>query len=89
LSLPIGVIKLLLKKYRLKNGWTQSQVATMLGVSERYYRSIEAGDRKLSYKRLIILEDIFKLPQRILFAESIEEVPEYYRDFIPHIFGTD
>lgn len=73
---------LLLKKYRLKNGWTQSQVAEMLDVSERFYRSIEAGDRRPSYKNLIKLEDLFRLPQRVLLAKDIEEIPDFYQTFL-------
>lgn len=70
---------LLLKKYRQDKKWTQAQVALMLGVTERFYRSIEAGDRRPSYDNLNKLEDLFGLPQRVLLAKSIEEIPDYYR----------
>lgn len=73
---------MLIKKYRKRNGWTQFQVAEMLNVTERFYRSIEAGDRRPSYENLNKLEDLFKLPQRILLAKSIDEVPYFYHPLL-------
>ena len=76
---------MILKKIRYSKGLTQSQVAKTLGVSERFYRSIEAGDRKPSYKNLNKLEDLFKLPQRVLLAKSIEEVPDFYKPYLEEL----
>ena len=73
---------MILKKIRCSKGLTQSQVAKLLGVSERFYRSIEASDRKPSYKNLNKLEDLFQLPQRVLLAKSIEEVPDFYKPYL-------
>lgn len=77
-----GVVILLLKKFRQKNCWTQLQVSEMLSVSERFYRSIEAGDRRPSYEKLNKLEDIFQIPQRVLFAKNIEEIPSFYNHYL-------
>lgn len=77
-----GVVILLLKKFRQQKGWTQLQVAEMLSVSERFYRSIEAGDRRPSYENLNKLEDTFQIPQRVLLAKNVEEIPSFYNDYV-------
>lgn len=73
---------LILKNIRKQRGWTQSQVASKLNISKRFYQSIEAGDRKPSYKKINKLEDLFELPQRVLLAKSVEEIPDFYKEFI-------
>lgn len=80
---------MLLKQVRINQGLTQQDVAQAIGAKVRHYQYVEAGESFLSQNKLNKLEDVFKLPQRILLAQSIEEVPEYYRNFIPKIFGTD
>jgi len=76
---------MLLKQIRLQKELTQSQVANILDITIRHYQHIESGDRKPSYKKLNKLEDIFGLPQRVLLARSVEEVPEIYKDFIKNL----
>ncbi|AUG51516.1 helix-turn-helix domain-containing protein [Thalassospira marina] len=48
-----------LRKARVNNGLSQSQVASQLGICERSYRDFEAGKRDLSSSRL------FKLAQTL------------------------
>ena len=55
-----------LKKARKEKGLTQQQVADELGISERYYRFIEAGVRDGDFELWDALEDMFKVHQRIL-----------------------
>ena len=55
-----------LKKARLDAGLTQERLAGMLGVSERYYRMIEAGMRNGDFEMWDSLEDIFGVHQRKL-----------------------
>ena len=45
---------------------TQKQVAEYLGVSERYYRQIEAGQRTGDFELWDSLEDLFSIHQRLL-----------------------
>jgi len=71
-----------IRKKRLENGWTQSHVAEKLEVSERFYRSIEAGHKKPSYENIIKIEDLFNLPQRVLFCEDVHKLPDIYKPFI-------
>lgn len=55
-----------LKKARQEAGMTQKQVAEYLGISERYYRFIESGDRGGDFEMWDALEDLFNIHQRIL-----------------------
>lgn len=55
-----------LKQARLNAGMTQQQVADKLGISLRYYKSIEAGDRTGDFYIWDILEDLFNVHQRVL-----------------------
>ena len=55
-----------LKKARLAAGLTQQQLADKLGISERYYRFIEAGKRDGDFALWDALEDLFGIHQRIL-----------------------
>lgn len=55
-----------LKNARQKAGMTQQQVAEMLGVSLRYYKQIEAGQRTGDFTLWDYLEDLFEIHQRVL-----------------------
>lgn len=55
-----------LKEARESKGMTQQQVAECLGISLRYYRYIEAGDRNGDFRVWDALEDLFGVHQRIL-----------------------
>ena len=55
-----------LKQARLNAGMTQQQVADKLGISLRYYKSIEAGDRTGDFYIWDMLEDITGIHQRVL-----------------------
>ncbi|MCI8748442.1 MAG: helix-turn-helix transcriptional regulator [Lachnospiraceae bacterium] len=62
-----------LKKARQKAGMTQKQVAEYLGISERYYQHIEAGQRTGDFTLWDMLEDLFSIHQRKL--RELEEHP--------------
>lgn len=55
-----------LKAARKAKGMTQQQVAEYLGISERYYRFIEAGERCGDFEIWDSLEDLLGIHQRIL-----------------------
>ena len=55
-----------LKKARQKAGMTQKEVAEYLGISGRYYRQIEAGDRTGDFDLWDALEDLMNIHQRLL-----------------------
>lgn len=55
-----------LKKARQEAGMTQKEVAEYLGISERYYRQIEAGDRTGDFDLWDALEDLMNIHQRLL-----------------------
>ena len=60
-----------LKEARQKAGLTQKQVAEYLGIHERYYQHIEAGQRTGDFTLWDMLEDLFNIHQRKL--REIEE----------------
>ena len=55
-----------LKAARKAHGWTQQELADKLGISLRYYRFIESGERDGDFALWDTLEDIFDIHQRIL-----------------------
>ena len=55
-----------LKEARQKAGMTQQQMADKLGISERYYRFIEAGTRVGDFEIWDALEDLFNIHQKLL-----------------------
>ena len=55
-----------LRNARLDSGMTQQQVADHLGITLRYYQSIEKGDRTGDFQLWDELEDLFSIHQRDL-----------------------
>jgi len=55
-----------LKAARNAAGLTRKQVAEHLGISERYYAYIENGNRNGDFEIWDMLEDLFKVHQRVL-----------------------
>lgn len=55
-----------LQEARKAKGMTQKQVAEYLGISERYYRFIESGNRGGDFEIWDTLEDLLGIHQRIL-----------------------
>ena len=56
---------------RKLTGKTQKEIAKNLGISEVYYRKIEAGERTGSVHIWDSLEKLLKTPQQILRTDSI------------------
>jgi len=59
-----------LKKARREAGMTQRQVAKYLKITPRSYQRIEDGSILGSIRNWDALEDLFKIHQRILRAET-------------------
>lgn len=55
-----------LKDARNAAGMTQQQVADHIGITLRYYQSIESGDRTGDFQIWDDLEDLFSIHQRDL-----------------------
>ncbi len=55
-----------LKAARKAKGLTQQAMAEYLGISERYYRFIESGERCGDFEIWDTLEDLLGIHQRIL-----------------------
>lgn len=55
-----------LRAARKAKGMTQQQVADYLGLHERYYKSLETGERLGSIWIWDKLEDLFNIHQRVL-----------------------
>lgn len=79
----------ILKHLRIQKKLTQKELSKMIGIKVRHYHNVESGKSFLSQQKLNKLEDVFKLPQRVLFSECKEDIPEYLDVFTNDIFGTD
>lgn len=55
-----------LKDARQRAGMTQKEVAEYLDITERAYQRIESGERIGTIETWDLLEDLFKIHQRIL-----------------------
>lgn len=55
-----------LKKARIAKGLTQQQVSKYLGIDDRYYKALEAGERLGGIWIWDKLEDLFNVNQRVL-----------------------
>lgn len=64
-----------LKKCRTQRNMTQKQVSEYLGISERYYKQIEYGDRVGSFSIWDNLEELFATSQR-----KLREISENHHD---------
>jgi transcriptional regulator with XRE-family HTH domain len=73
----------LLKLFRKDKRLTQREVAEKLQISVRQYQRIESGDSFPRESTIVILEDLFKVPHRVLFAKSIDDVPNFLKTFLP------
>lgn len=62
----VNVAREKLKEARKRAGMTQRQVAEYLGIHERYYQHIEAGQRTGDFTLWDMLEDLFNVHQRKL-----------------------
>lgn len=74
---------MLLKIFRQDSHLTQHEVAETLKISVRQYQRIESGRSFPSEFGLGKLEDLFKVPHRVLFAKSVDEIPDFLSDFLP------
>ena len=63
-----------LKQARKAKGMTQQAMADYLGISERYYRAIEAGSKPGNFVLWDMLEDLLNVHQRKL-REILENHP--------------
>lgn len=65
-----------LKKARTEAGMTQENMAEKLGISLRYYRMIERGERNGDFEMWDAMEDLFGIHQRILRELSADKAIE-------------
>ena len=63
----IGIkMRINLQNARKEKGLTQQQVAGQTGISLRYYKQIESGQRTGGFEIWDSLEDLFNVHQRVL-----------------------
>jgi transcriptional regulator with XRE-family HTH domain len=74
--------EVLLKKFRKNRNLTQDEVAKRIKVSLRQYQRIEAGESFPRESTLVLLEDLFQVPHRILFAKTVDEIPHFLKRFL-------
>ena len=63
-----------LKELRMKVGFSDSDMAKMLGISKTFYWQIENGKRKLKYSMAIRIAKIFGLKPDDLFYEDLNKL---------------
>ncbi len=64
-----------LKEARQAAGMTQQQMADKLGISERYYKQIEAGQRTGDFTLWDMMEELLGIHQR-----KLREISESHHD---------
>ena len=64
-----------LKEARMAAGLTQQQMADKLGISGRYYKQIEAGQRTGDFTLWDMMEDLLDIHQR-----KLRELSENHHD---------
>ncbi|MDR1167476.1 MAG: helix-turn-helix domain-containing protein [Heliobacteriaceae bacterium] len=51
-----------IKKYRLKKGFSQNQLAELVNLSREHLASIETGKAYISFRKLFLISDVLKVP---------------------------
>ena len=82
-------MQLMIRQERIENGWSQSNVAKQVGITQTMLQKIETGQRHPSFDVLVKLEDLFgmdyrdlfNLPQRQLREKAPDGTPE--KDYTP------
>lgn len=72
---------LILRQKRKEFGYTQPQIAKKIGLGTRQYFRIEHGLAFPKQKALNKLEDIFGLPQRVLFSKTSDDISDICNKF--------
>ena len=49
------------KEYRLKNGYTQTEIANILNIKQNSYSNKELGRRDFTVEEIKILKELFKV----------------------------
>ncbi|WP_066226344.1 helix-turn-helix domain-containing protein [Heyndrickxia sporothermodurans] len=76
---------MILRIFRNKKHLTQKEVANKLKISVRQYQRIESGRSFPSKSTLLLLEDMFNTPHRVLLAKSFEEIPDFLKRYLPKL----
>ena len=63
----------LIKELRIKNGYTQKDMAKFLGIDQSTYANKENGRRKFEVEEACVLENIFNVPVIELFGRGREK----------------
>lgn len=84
----LGRISADLVNYRISNGLSQTDLATMLGVSQAMISKYESGDYNISLKAMVQLYCRLKLPLKHVFEAAEDKTDEIvgnanYQDFLP------
>ncbi len=50
-----------IKEYRLKNGYTQTEIANILNIKQNSYSNKELGKRSFTIEEIKLLKELFKV----------------------------
>jgi transcriptional regulator with XRE-family HTH domain len=70
-----------LRRWRLVQGYTQTKMAELLGLTQRIYSRYDIGER-IPYKRLELIHGLTEIPYRGLLhpREFLQEHPDFLRE---------
>ncbi len=71
----------IIKWARESAGWSYEEVAKKLKISKERYQKIETGEKKLTFKQLKTLANIFKRPLSAFFLPNPPEEPTISSSF--------
>ncbi|MCF6153941.1 MAG: XRE family transcriptional regulator [Candidatus Brocadia sp.] len=64
-----------IRKFRLKGGITQEELALMSGLSQGYINQLESGKRNYTQKSLELIANALSMPIIEFFREENEDIP--------------
>ena len=63
-----------LKEYRINKGYTQQEMADILGITQQSYSNKEAGKRGFNAKELLILQKVLGVNIEDIYEELSKEI---------------
>ena len=63
-----------LKEYRMNKGYTQEDMARILGITQQSYSNKEAGKRGFNAKELLILQKILEINISDIYEDLSKEI---------------
>ena len=69
-----------LKEYRISKGYTQQEMADILGITQQSYSNKEVGKRGFNTKELLILQKVLGVNIEDIYEELSREIDKKLKD---------